>query len=418
MRALVIGAGGREHTIAWKLAQSPEITQIYCIPGNGGTFSLPKCVNVSLTLDDYEGMLRLAEVQGIGLAVIGPEMPLAGGLSDLLHKVGIPVFGPTQTGAQIESSKAWAKELMRSQGIPTAEFRVFTERAPAKEYVSGKSMPIVVKADGLASGKGVTVAQTLPEALEAIDQVFGEHTQVVIEEFLQGQELSVLAVTDGYTIRPLLPACDRKRIGEGDTGPNTGGMGAYSPAPLASPDLMAKIQGTILEPTLECLRQRGIIYKGCLYAGLMISPAGEPKVIEFNCRFGDPETQVVLPLLKTPLEQILLACIAGRLDQLPPFEWHDRSAVCVILASRGYPDKPETGQIISGISKAESLGAVVFHSGTRWRNNQLLSSGGRVLGVTALGTNLEECQSLAYEAVAQIQFDGMYFRRDVVPVFS
>jgi len=412
----VVGAGGREHTIAWKLAQSPDITQIYCIPGNGGTVGVPKCVNVSLTLDDYVGIVRLAEVQGVGLVVIGPEMPLAGGLSDLLHKAGIPVFGPTQMGAQIESSKAWAKELMRSKGIPTAEFVVFRDSSSAKDYVSSRSTPIVIKADGLASGKGVTVAETIPEAWQAIEQVFLQHQQVVIEEFLAGRELSVLAVTDGYTIRPLLPACDRKRIGEGDTGANTGGMGAYSPSAWVTPELMAKIQTTILEPTLEALRDRGIIYRGCLYAGLMITPTGEPKVIEFNCRFGDPETQVILPLLKTPLEQILVACVEGRLQQLPPIEWYDQSAVCVILASRGYPDKPETGHMISGIGKAESLGAVVFHSGTRLRNNQLITSGGRVLGVTALGNDLASAQRLAYEAVAQIQFDGAYFRRDIVPL--
>jgi phosphoribosylamine--glycine ligase len=412
----VVGAGGREHTIAWKLAQSPDITQIYCIPGNGGTVGVPKCVNVSLTLDDYVGIVRLAEVQGVGLVVIGPEMPLAGGLSDLLHKAGIPVFGPTQMGAQIESSKAWAKELMRSKGIPTAEFVVFRDSSSAKDYVSSRSTPIVIKADGLASGKGVTVAETIPEAWQAIEQVFLQHQQVVIEEFLAGRELSVLAVTDGYTIRPLLPACDRKRIGEGDTGANTGGMGAYSPSAWVTPELMAKIQTTILEPTLEALRDRGIIYRGCLYAGLMITPTGEPKVIEFNCRFGDPETQVIVPLLKTPLEQILVACVEGRLQQLPPIEWYDQSAVCVILASRGYPDKPETGHMISGIGKAESLGAVVFHSGTRLRNNQLITSGGRVLGVTALGNDLASAQRLAYEAVAQIQFDGMYFRRDIVPL--
>lgn len=412
----MVGAGGREHTIAWKLAQSPDITQIYCIPGNGGTVGVPKCVNVSLTLDDYVGIVRLAEVQGVGLVVIGPEMPLAGGLSDLLHKAGIPVFGPTQMGAQIESSKAWAKELMRSKGIPTAEFVVFRDSSSAKDYVSSRSTPIVIKADGLASGKGVTVAETIPEAWQAIEQVFLQHQQVVIEEFLAGRELSVLAVTDGYTIRPLLPACDRKRIGEGDTGANTGGMGAYSPSAWVTPELMAKIQTTILEPTLEALRDRGIIYRGCLYAGLMITPTGEPKVIEFNCRFGDPETQVILPLLKTPLEQILVACVEGRLQQLPPIEWYDQSAVCVILASRGYPDKPETGHMISGIGKAESLGAVVFHSGTRLRNNQLITSGGRVLGVTALGNDLASAQRLAYEAVAQIQFDGAYFRRDIVPL--
>ncbi|MFN3926081.1 MAG: phosphoribosylamine--glycine ligase [Pseudanabaenaceae cyanobacterium] len=413
MRVLVIGSGGREHALAWKLAQSPQINQVYCIPGNGGTAVIPKCLNVSLTLNDFEGMLRFAQVQGVGLTVIGPELPLAQGLADLFMQAGLAVFGPTKMGAQIEASKAWAKELMQGAGIPTAEFAVFTDPSAAKAHLSRCQLPIVIKADGLAGGKGVTVAQSWEQAQLAIDQVFTSHARVVIETFLEGEELSVLAITDGETIIPLLPARDHKRIGEGDTGPNTGGMGAYAPAALGTPELLAKVQAQILEPTLAALRARGIIYRGCLYAGLMVDNKGDPKVVEFNCRFGDPETQVILPLLASPLEKLMLACIEGKLAKLSPIQWQQQSAVCVILAARGYPDRPETGQLISGVGKAESLGAIVFHSGTRLKNNQLLSSGGRVLGITALGDNLTNAKKLAYQAIEHIYFDGMQYRRDI-----
>ena len=419
MRILVIGAGGREHALAWKLAQSSEVTQIYCIPGNGGTANMPKCLNVSLTLNDFEGMLRFAEVQGVSLTVIGPELPLAQGIADLFQQAGLAVFGPTQQGAMIESSKSWAKELMQSAGIPTAKFATFHDPTSAIAYLRQCSLPIVVKADGLAGGKGVTIAETPEVAIATIESLFAGQLgtageTVVIEDFLIGEELSVLAVTDGKTIRPLLPARDRKRIGEGDTGANTGGMGAFAPSPIVTPDLMAKIQSHILEPTIQALNSRGITYKGCLYAGLMIDPQGNPSVVEFNCRFGDPETQAILPLLATPLESILLACVEGRLNQLPPMQWHDQASVCVILAAPGYPHKPETGQMISGIGKAESLGVTVFHSGTRLKNNQLLTSGGRVLSVTATGQNLTEAKEKAYQAVSHIYFDGMQYRKDIV----
>jgi len=380
---------------------------------------MPKCLNVSLTLNDFEGMLRFAQVQGVSLTVIGPELPLAQGIVDLFQGAGMAVFGPTQQGARIESSKAWAKELMQSAGIPTAKFAIFRDPATATAYLHRCSLPIVIKADGLAGGKGVTVAETLEVAIAAVESLFGGQLgtageTVVIEDFLIGEELSVLAVTDGKTIRPLLPARDRKRIGEGDTGANTGGMGAFAPSPIVTPALMAKIQSQILEPTLDALSTQGITYKGCLYAGLMIDPQGNPSVVEFNCRFGDPETQALMPLLATPLEQILLASTEGRLEQLPPIQWHDQAAVCVVIAAPGYPDRPETGQMISGIGKAESTGATVFHSGTRLKNNQLITSGGRVLSVTAVGQNLPEAKAKAYQAVSHIYFDGMQYRRDIV----
>ncbi len=419
LRVLIIGAGGREHALAWKLAQSAEVTQIYCIPGNGGTANMPKCRNVSLTLNDFEGMLRFAEVQGVGLTVVGPELPLAQGIADLFLQAGLPIFGPTQEGAQIESSKAWAKELMQTVGIPTAQCAIFRDASSALAHLKECPLPIVIKADGLAGGKGVTIAETREGAIATVEALFSGQLgtageTVVIEEFLRGEELSVLAVTDGTTIRPLLPARDRKRLGEGDTGANTGGMGAFAPSPIATPDLMAKIQSQILEPAIGALQARGITYRGCLYAGLMIDPQGNPWVLEFNCRFGDPETQVLMPLLETPLEQILLACVEGKLEQLPPIQWRDQAAVCVVLAAQGYPHKPETGQTITGIGKAESSGVIVFHSGTRLKNNQLTTSGGRVLSVTAVGQDLLEAKAKAYQGLSYIYFDGMQYRRDIV----
>jgi phosphoribosylamine--glycine ligase len=418
LKALIVGGGGREHAMAWKIAQSDNISQIFCIPGNGGTATMPKCRNVSLFVDDLEGILRFAEVQGIGLTIVGPEVPLAKGIVDDFHAAGMPIFGPTKAGAQIESSKAWAKDLMLAAKIPTAASQVFTESAPAKAYVQKQGVPIVIKADGLASGKGVTVAMTLEEAQLAIDRCFSGQfgdagETVLVEEYLDGQELSVLAITDGRTIRPLLPAQDHKRLNDGDTGPNTGGMGAYAPAPLATPDLMAKIQTLVLEPAIATLYKQGIDYRGCLYAGLIISPTVEPKVIEFNCRFGDPETQAILPLLDSPLDELMLACIQGRLDKMPPITWKSESSVCVVMAAAGYPEKTQTGQFIAGIGKAEEAGALVFHAGTKLQNNSLVTAGGRVLGVTATGRNLDEAIARAYASVGHLTNQGLIYRRDI-----
>ncbi len=379
---------------------------------------MPKCRNVSLFVDDLEGILRFAEVQGIGLTIVGPEVPLSMGIVDDFHAAGMPIFGPTKAGAQIESSKSWAKDLMLAAKIPTAASQVFTESAPAKAYVQKQGVPIVIKADGLASGKGVTVATTLEEALLAIDRCFSGQfgdagETVLVEEYLDGEELSVLAITDGRTIRSLLPAQDHKRLGDGDTGPNTGGMGAYAPAPLATPELMAKIQTSVLEPAIATMRQQGIDYRGCLYAGLMISPTGEPKVIEFNCRFGDPETQAILPLLNSPLDELMLACIQGRLDKMPPISWKSESSVCVVMAADGYPEKTQTGQFLTGIGKAEESGSLVFHAGTKLQNNSLVTSGGRVLGVTAIGRNLNVAIAHAYASVGHLTNQGLIYRRDI-----
>ena len=418
MKVLVVGSGGREHAIAWKLIQSAQVQEIFCIPGNGGTATLERCRNLAMSVNDFEGMARLALVNNVSLIVIGPEDPLAAGITDYLQQQNLTVFGPSQVGAQIEASKAWAKALMEEANIPTAEAAVFTEAKAAIAYVKAQGAPIVIKADGLAAGKGVTVANTIEEAIEAIEAflggLFGEAgRQLVIEECLIGQEASVLAVTDGITIRPLLPAQDHKQIGEGDTGANTGGMGAYAPTPVMSAELLERVQKQILEPAIATLRQRGIDYRGVLYAGLMITPAGDPKVIEFNCRFGDPETQVILPLLETPLHDIMLACAQQRLEAMPPFSWKAGAAACVVLAAGGYPASYKKGLPIQGIRQAEATGAIVFHAGTKLKQDQLVTEGGRVLGVTAIGETFQAAIAQAYRAVECIQFEEMYYRKDI-----
>ena len=418
MKALVIGSGGREHSLAWKLLESAHVEEVMCIPGNGGTATLPGCRNLGLALSDFEGIARVALVNNLSLVVVGPEQPLADGITDYLREQGLKVFGPSQAGAQIEASKAWAKALMAEAGIPTAPSAVFTTAAAAIAYLETQSLPIVIKADGLAAGKGVTVAHTLAEATEAVQAAFDGRfgaagDRVVIEGFLTGQEASVLAVTDGETIIPLMPAQDHKQIGEGDTGPNTGGMGAYAPTPVVTPEILDQVQTQILEPAIALLKQRGIDYRGVLYAGLMISPEGKPFVIEFNCRFGDPETQVVLPLLETPLEDILLACAEQRLADLPPIRWKAAAAACVVVAAGGYPDRYGKGMVIQGLPAAAAKGAVVFHAGTQLKGQEVKASGGRVLGVTALGDTFEQALATAYGAIAEIHFDTMYYRRDI-----
>lgn len=417
MKVLVVGNGGREHALAWKLLQSQQIEQVVCVPGNGGTTSMERCQNLPLSVDDFEGIGRFTLEHDISLVVVGPELPLAWGITDYLQRQGIMVFGPTKAGSAIEASKSWAKALMREARIPTAKAAIFTEAAAAKAYVKAQGAPIVVKADGLAAGKGVTVAATVEEAFSAIEAIFqGQFGSagkfVLVEECLTGQEVSVLALTDGLTIRPLLPAQDHKRIGEGDTGENTGGMGAYAPAPLVTPALMARIEQEVLQPAIATLRQHGIDYRGVLYAGLMITPDGDLKVLEFNCRFGDPETQVILPLLETPLEDLLFACAQQRLSEMPPITWKAGAAACVVAAAGGYPGPYHAGQVITGIEPAQALSACVFHAGTKLEQ-QLVTAGGRVLGVTGMGETIEEAIVIAYAAINCIQFEGMYYRRDI-----
>ena len=419
MKVLVVGNGGREHAIAKKLLESTRIKQVFCVPGNGGTATTKGCQNLSLNIDDFQGMERFVMVNNISLVIVGPELPLSLGIVDYFQQRKLMVFGPTKAGAQIESSKSWAKQLMLEAGIPTPKAAVFTNAEAAKAYVVEQGAPIVIKADGLASGKGVTVATTVKMAHSAINSIFrGEfgtdNIRVLIEEYVTGREVSILALSDGITVEPLLPAQDHKAIGDGDKGANTGGMGAYAPAPIVTPELMDRIQAEILEPTLVALQKRKIDYRGVLYAGLMITAEGEPKVLEFNCRFGDPETQAVLSLLETPLEDLLLACCQQRLGEFSSkIRWKDGASVCVVLASGGYPGSYQKGKTITGIEEAEAKGAEVFHAGTQLKQQQLVTDGGRVLGVTAAGETLEQAISKAYAAVDCIQFEGVYCRRDI-----
>jgi phosphoribosylamine--glycine ligase len=417
VKVLVVGSGGREHALAWKLLQSPQVEQVFCTPGNGGTATLPNCQNVSLPPEDFDALAQFCQQQGVELVVVGPEAPLAAGIADTLLQQGLKVFGPSQAGAQIEASKAWAKGLMREAGVATAASQVFTDAAAALAYVRQQGAPIVVKADGLAAGKGVVVAQTLEVAEKAIEAAFaGEFgpagQTIVIEECLTGPEVSLLAITDGVTYRTLVPAQDHKRIGEGDTGRNTGGMGAYAPAPLLTPELLAQVEQAVIEPTIRTLRNRGIDYRGVLYAGLILTEEG-PKVIEFNCRFGDPETQTILPLLATPLIDVLLACSEGRLAEIPALEWTPGVSACVVAAASGYPGSYPKGDVITGLEEAADIEAVVFHAGSKLQDGHIVTSGGRVLNVVALGSDFEQAFARAYHALNSIHFAGIYYRRDI-----
>jgi phosphoribosylamine--glycine ligase len=423
VKVLVIGNGGREHALAWKLLQSPQVEQCFCTPGNGGTALLEGCQNLPFAVDDFVNIGNFVQEENIDLVVVGPEVPLSQGITDYLQQYDIKVFGPTQAGAKIESSKSWAKTLMAEAGVAIAAGETFTDAEAAKAYITEQGAPIVVKADNLAAGKGVIVAQTVAEAQAAVDELLETgFSLIVVEEFLRGEEVSILALTDGKTVRPLLPAQDHKRIGEGDTGLNTGGMGAYAPAPIATPALLERVQKEILEPTVAALRQRGITYCGVLYAGLMVTPEGDPKVLEYNCRFGDPETQAVLPLLETSLDELLLACVEGRLGELPPLQWYSGTAVCVVASSEGYPGDYEKGKPITGITAAEKLGSTVFHAGTTLDGDpqadlaepvRLLTDGGRVLGVTSVGKEFNTAIKTVYSCIEAINFPGKYYRRDI-----
>ena len=415
MRILVIGGGGREHALVWKLAQSPRVEKIYCAPGNPGIGEIAECVNISV--DNIKALCGFAREHNVDLTVVGPEKPLTDGIVDYFTAQGLKIFGPTQEAAQLEGSKTFAKERMQEYKIPTADFAVFSSAVEAKAYIEKLGKSIVVKADGLAAGKGVVVAETPAEALAAIDEIMLKKvhgdagSQVVLEERLIGEEASLLAFTDGTTVIPMVAAQDHKRVGDGDTGPNTGGMGAYAPAPVVTPELLQQIQETILQPMVDGLRKDGILYQGCLYAGLMITEDG-PKVIEFNARFGDPETQVVLPLLDGDLAAILEACVDGTLAQCK-IKWRDSAAVCVVMAAGGYPGDYRKGDVISGLSAAEGKDAVVFHAGTSIAGEDVVTHGGRVLGVTAVAKNIAAAVDKVYPAVEQIKFTGMQYRKDI-----
>lgn len=418
MRILLIGGGGREHALAWKLAQSDKVEKIFAAPGNPGIAMLKKCSCIDLKLDDLEKVADYAEEESIDLTVVGPEATLVAGIADVFKRRGLPVFGPSKAAAQLEGSKAFSKELMAKYNIPTAFFKICEDMETAKAYVKEKGAPIVVKADGLAAGKGVVVAMTEEEALEAIEEMMGDHkfgnagARVVLEEYMEGEEASLLAFTDGKTVVPMLAAQDHKRIFDNDQGPNTGGMGTYAPAPVMTDILRLKATERILKPVVAAMAKEGTPYQGCLYAGLMIKD-DVIKVVEFNCRFGDPETQVVLPLLESDLAEIMLACATGTLDQAD-VAWSDKAAVCVVMASGGYPESYETGKTITGLAEADAQeNTVVFHAGTKNAAGSIVTAGGRVLGVTAVDDNIRAARDRAYAAVENIKFDGAFYRKDI-----
>ena len=416
MQGLVIGGGGREHTLVWKLAQSKKVTKLYAAPGNPGMKDLAECVDLDIA--DLDGLADWAEKHAIDLTVVGPEAPLVAGIVDVFKVRGLTIFGPSAKAAEIEGSKIFSKELMEKYGVPTAFFKVCDNLADARAFVEEKGAPIVIKADGLAAGKGVVVAMTRDEALAALDEMMGAHkfgsagNRVVIEEFMEGEEASLLAFTDGKTIVPMLAAQDHKRVNDGDQGPNTGGMGAYCPAPVMTDALKEKTVKEVLRPIVDALAKEGRPYSGCLYAGLMIK-GDSVKVVEFNARFGDPETQVVLPLLKSDLAEIMVACANGTLTP-DLVEWSDKAAVCVVMASGGYPASYKKGIPITGLKAANAMDdVVVFHAGTREEDGKILTNGGRVLGVTAVADDIPSAQQKAYDAVDKIHFDGAHYRQDI-----
>jgi phosphoribosylamine--glycine ligase len=418
LKVLLIGSGGREHALAWKLSQSLRVSRLFCVPGNPGMARLPKTVCVPHDIMDFAGLRALIDREGVSLAVVGPEGPLAAGIVDALSVGGNRVFGPTAAAARLEGSKSFAKEFMTRWRIPTAAFAEFTVADAALEYVKGMPYPLVIKADGLAAGKGVVVAREVSEAVEAIQRMmvegaFGEAgSKIIVEEFLEGEEASVLAFCDGDYLIPM-PACqDHKAAWEGDTGPNTGGMGAYSPAPVATTSIRRAIFSRILQPCLQGMAQEGAPYRGVLYAGVMITKSG-PKVVEFNCRFGDPETQVILPRMDSDLVPVLEACCASTLERTG-IDYSNSHCVTVVLASEGYPGSYETGHAITGIEEAEKDPNVwVFHAGTTLRDETLVTNGGRVLNVTARGETLALAVERAYAAADKINFQGKRLRRDI-----
>ncbi|MFM8866015.1 MAG: phosphoribosylamine--glycine ligase [Limnohabitans sp.] len=419
MKVLVIGGGGREHALAWKLAQSPKVQQVYVAPGNGGTARDRNLVNVPVT--DVMQLREWAQANQIALTVVGPEAPLAAGVVDAFRAHGLRIFGPTRAAAQLESSKAFSKAFMARHAIPTAEFETFTDPVAAHAYVERKGAPIVVKADGLAAGKGVVVAMTLAEAHEAIDFMLLDNTlgvahnaggaRVVIEEFLQGEEASFIVLCDGKNVTALATSQDHKRLLDGDQGPNTGGMGAYSPAPVVTAEVHARAMREVILPTIRGMEKDGIPYTGFLYAGLMIDAQGRPRTLEFNCRMGDPETQPIMMRLKSDLFDVLMAATSEGLDTVE-LDWDRRVALGVVMAAAGYPMNPRKGDAITGWP-ADSADAMVFHAGTTAQDGQIMTSGGRVLCVTALADSVKQAQHKAYELAQAIHFDGMQYRRDI-----
>jgi phosphoribosylamine--glycine ligase len=419
LNVLVIGGGGREHALAWKIAQSPRVAKVFVAPGNAGTAREPGLTNVDVTA--VPELVAFAAANRVALTVVGPEAPLAAGVVDAFRAAGLPIFGPTRAAAQLESSKDFAKAFMARHGIPTAGYATFTAAAAAHDHVDARGAPIVIKADGLAAGKGVVVAMTLAEAHQAIDAMLVDNAmgaagaRVVIEEFLEGEEASFIVMVDGRNVLPLASSQDHKRLADGDTGPNTGGMGAYSPAPVVTPELHARIMREAILPTVAGMAADGIPYTGFLYAGVMIDANGEPKVLEFNCRMGDPETQPIVVRLKSDLVDLLLHAVNATLDQAEA-DWDRRAALGVVMAAAGYPENPRKGDVISGLdvkADAETEGVKVFHAGTALADGHVVVAGGRVLCVTALGDSVKQAQRAAYAACGQIHFAGMQYRHDI-----
>jgi len=416
-KILVVGSGGREHAIVWKLAQSPSIKKIYCAPGNAGIAKNADCIDISA--ENIDALAEFASKNAIDLTVVGPEIPLSKGIVDEFSKRQLRIFGPTKSAAQIEGSKIFAKELMQKYGIPTAECAIFDNAEDAKEYAAQQEMRVVVKADGLAAGKGGIICNNAQEASNAIDKIMVEKafgasgSRIIIEECLKGEEASILAFSDGKNIVPMAPSQDHKRAYDNDLGPNTGGMGAYAPAPLITQELQDEIVETILQPTIDAMRSEGIEYKGILYAGIMLCNS-KPKVLEFNARFGDPETQAVLPLMQSDLLHAIDACIDGDLRNAE-IKFSDGAACCVVIASGGYPEAHEKGKIIYGLEAAQKIpDAAVFHAGTKFNaENETITNGGRVLGVTGFGSGIKNAIDSAYSAVSKISFEGMHFRKDI-----
>ncbi len=419
MKLLVIGSGGREHALAWRLARSPRVQTVYVAPGNGGTARAAQIRNVAIT--DIDALIEFARQEKIAYTVVGPEAPLAAGIVDAFQAAGLKIFGPIREAAQLESSKDYAKAFMVRHGIPTAAYATFTEAEPAHRYIDEQGAPIVIKADGLAAGKGVVVAETLEQAHAAIDDMLGgcslgeAGARVVIEQFLQGEEASFIVMCDGHHVLPLATSQDHKRLLDGDKGPNTGGMGAYSPAPVVSPALHNRIMREVINPTITGMARDGVPYTGFLYAGLMIGPGPDAtrslKVLEFNCRMGDPETQPIMMRIKSDFSETLELAIAGRLDEAE-IEWDRRTALGVVMAAANYPGKPHTGDPITRLAP-DTEECVIFHAGTRVEDDVLKTSGGRVLCVTALGDSIKHAQAAAYDAVSRTHFDGQQYRRDI-----
>ena len=418
MKVLVIGNGGREHALAWKAAQSPLVEKIFVAPGNPGTARETKVENVAISATDVPALVAFAQQEQIGLTIVGPEAPLVIGVVDAFRTAGLTIFGPTQAAAQLEGSKAFTKDFLARQQIPTAEYQNFTEVEPALAYLRDKGAPIVVKADGLAAGKGVIVAMTLEEAEDAVRDMlsgnaFGDAgSRVVIEEFLDGEEASFIVMVDGQNVLPMATSQDHKRVGDGDTGPNTGGMGAYSPAPVVTPEIHQRVMERIIMPTVRGMAAEGNVYTGFLYAGLMIDAAGNPKVIEFNCRFGDPETQPIMLRMQSDLVELCLAGCAGELDQKEAV-YDSRAAVGVVLAAANYPGEPQKGDVISGLDAGNNVDVKLFQAGTSEQNGQVVTNGGRVLCATALGHTVLEAQQKAYELAKQVSWDGLFYRSDI-----